>query len=187
MPPTCYAQDSERKCEYGTSKRVMAFTGKYDSNNESGDEDMSDGEIAKTFKLLWVEDYNLAEKQKNDFRLEKDKLMSIITGLQEKNTLLNSKLENMTKYVRMLNNGSNVLAEILQVGKTFGNMKGIGFDYDTVNKEIKILIKKFVPFEKKTEFVMLDHMPQLPFQHLPNQETKRNHLGDVTIVVDTVT
>jgi len=39
--------------------------------------------------------------------------MSIITGLQEENTLLNSKLENMTKYVRMLNNGSNVLDEIL--------------------------------------------------------------------------
>jgi hypothetical protein len=37
--------------------------------------------------------------------------MSIITGLQEENTLLKSKLENMTKSVRMLNNGSNVLDE----------------------------------------------------------------------------
>jgi len=58
--------------------------------------------------------------------------MSIITGLLEENTLLNSKLENITKYVRMLNNGSNVLDEILQVGKTCGNMKGIGFDYGNV-------------------------------------------------------
>ena len=60
------------------------------------------------------------EKQKktiNDFFMEKEKLMSIITSLQEENTLLNSKLENMTKYVRMLNNGSNVLDEILQVGR----------------------------------------------------------------------
>jgi len=64
--------------------------------------------------------------------------MSIITSLQEENTLLNSKLENMTKFVRILNNGSNVLDEILRVGKTFGNMKGVGFDYGTMNKEIKI-------------------------------------------------
>jgi len=102
------------------------------------------------------------EKQKktiNDFFfLEKEKLMSIITGLQEENTLLNSKLENMTKFVRMLNNGSNVLDEILQVGKTYGNMKGIGFDYRTVNKESKIPIKKFVSPKKMIEFVMLDHM-----------------------------
>ncbi|AES60162.1 hypothetical protein MTR_1g041210 [Medicago truncatula] len=41
--------------------------------------------------------------------------MSIIIGLQEENTLINSKLENITKSVRMLNNGSNVLDEIQQV------------------------------------------------------------------------
>jgi len=114
---------------------------------------------------LWEEACNLVEKQKktiNGFCLENEKLMLIITGLQEENTLLNSKFENMTKSVRMLNNGSNVLDEILQVGKTFRNMKGICFDYGTVNKEIKIPTKKFVPREKKTEFVMLDDMPQHP-------------------------
>ena len=112
------------------------------------------------------------EKQKktiNEFCLEKEKLMSMITDLQEENTLLNSKLENMTKYVRMLNNGSNVLDEILQVGMIFGNKKGIGFDYGTVNKEIKIPTKKFVPPKKKTEFVMLDHMSQHPVRHLNPQ------------------
>ena len=92
--------------------------------------------------------------------------MSITTGLQEENILLKSKLENMTKFVRMLNNGSNVLDEILQVGKSSGNMKGIVFDYGTVNKEIKIPTKKFVPPKKKTEFVMLDQMPQHPIRHL---------------------
>jgi len=101
------------------------------------------------------------EKQKktiNDFCLEKEKLMSIITSLKEENTL-KSKLENMTKSVRMLNNGSNVLDERLQVGKSSGNMKGIGFDYETVNKEIKISTKKYVPPKRKAELVMLDHMP----------------------------
>src|SRR4030066_969603 len=48
-------------------------------------------------------------------------------------------------------------------------MKGIGFDYGTVNKEIKIPTKNFVPPHKKTEFVMLDHMPQHPVQHLKPQ------------------
>jgi len=46
MLPTCYDQDSKRKCEDGTTKQVMAFTGKYDYNNESSYEDMYDGEIA---------------------------------------------------------------------------------------------------------------------------------------------
>jgi len=54
----------------------------------------------------------------------------------------------------------------MQVGKTSGDMKGIGFDYGTVNKEIKIPTKKFVPPKKKTEFVMLDHMSQHPVRHL---------------------
>jgi hypothetical protein len=78
----------------------------------------------------------------------------------------------MTKFVRMLNYGSNVLDEILQVGKSSGNMKGIGFDYGSLNKEIKIPTKRFVPPKKKTTL---------------NQGTKRNHLGYVTIVVDLVT
>jgi len=95
--------------------------------------------------------------------------MSIITDLQEENTLLKSKLEKMTKYVRMLNNGSNVLDEILQVGKSSGNMKGIGFDYGIVNKEIKIPTKKYVPPKRKAEFVMLDHMSQHPVRHLNPQ------------------
>jgi hypothetical protein len=97
--------------------------------------------------------------------------MFITTGLQEENVLLKSKLENLTKSVRMLNNGSNVLDEILQVGKSSENMKGIGFDYGTVNKEIKIPIKNFVPPKKKTEFVMLDHMPQHPVRH-PNPQPR---------------
>jgi len=48
-------------------------------------------------------------------------------------------------------------------------MKGIGFDYGTVNKEIKIPTKKFVSPKKKTEFVMLDHMSQHPVRHLNPQ------------------
>jgi hypothetical protein len=86
----------------------------------------------------------------------------------------------MTKYVRMLNNGSNVLDEILQ-GKTSGNMKGIDFNYGTVNKEIKIPTKKFVSPEKKTWLVMLDHMPQHPVRHMnPQQRNKKQITLDMS-------
>jgi hypothetical protein len=40
-------------------------------------------------------------------------------------TLLNSKLANMTKSIKMLNKGSDMLDEILEVSKKSGDMKGI--------------------------------------------------------------
>lgn len=62
--------------------------------------------------------------------------MSNIYGLQDEVALLTSKLENMTKSVRMLNNGSDVLDEVLQVGKVAGDFKGICFNYQSLkNKE----------------------------------------------------
>lgn len=66
-------------------------------------------------------------------------------NLVEEATLLNSKYENMAKFVWRLNNGSNVLVEILEVGKTSTNMKRIGFDNGTVIKEIKVSTNKFFP------------------------------------------
>jgi hypothetical protein len=110
------------------------------------------------------------KKTINDFFFwKKRNLCQSSLVYKRKNSLLNSKLENMTKYVRMLNNGSNVLDEIRQVGKTYGNMKGIVFDYGTVNNESKIPTKKFVSPKKKTEFAMLDHMSQHLVWHLITQ------------------
>jgi len=143
----------------------MAFTWKCEFDDESCDEGLSYEEHAESYKLLYVkceEVCKIGENQKkviSNLRLEKEKLLSNISRLQDE-VIVDLKLENMTKHVRMLNNGYNVLDEILQVGKTSGNMKGIGFDYGTMNKEIKIPTKKFVSPEKKTEFVMLDHMSQ---------------------------
>ncbi|KAK2359745.1 hypothetical protein QL285_085090 [Trifolium repens] len=177
-PNKCKGSKS-KKCDDETTKRVMVLTGKCDPDEESSDEDISDGETVETYKLLhtkWVEACNLVEEQKkiiSDCHLEKEKLMSTITGLQEEATLLNSKLESMTKSIRMLNNGSNVLDEILQAGKTSGNMKGIGFDNGTMNNEIKIPTKKFVSPVKKTEFIMLDHMSQHPTRHLNPQSRNK--------------
>lgn len=66
----------------------------------------------------------------------------------------------MTKSVRMLNNGSDLLYEILKVGKMSKNMKGVGFDYNSMNKGVKIPNKKFVSPKKKTDFFMKDHISQ---------------------------
>lgn len=42
----------------------------------------------------------------------------------------------MTKFVRMLNNSSDMLNEILEVGGKFRNMKAIWFDYSCMNKKV---------------------------------------------------
>lgn len=64
----------------------------------------------------------------------------------------------MSKSICMLNNGSNMLDEILDVGKMSINMKGIGFEPTSMNNNDKTQPKKFVPPKNKTEFQMLDHM-----------------------------
>jgi len=45
-------------------------------------------------------------------------------------------------------------------------MKGIGFDYDSMNKEIKVPTKKFVFLKMKTEFQMLNHKSQPPARRM---------------------
>lgn len=89
---------------------------------------------------------------------KKEKLSSSIVGLEKEVTLLKSKLNNMTKYARMLNNGSNMLDEILEIG----GKNSIDFNYISMNKKVKIHTKNLVAPEKKIEFLMKDHMSQHP-------------------------
>lgn len=60
-------------------------------------------------------------------------------------TLLTSKLENMAKSVRMLNNSFDVLDKVLQVGKVAGNLRRIGFNYQSLNKQGETPVTNFVP------------------------------------------
>lgn len=69
----------------------------------------------------------------SDLLLKKEKLGSTIRVLEEKVALFKSKLENM-KYVRMLNNGYDMLDEILEVWEKPKNMKAIGFYYNYMKK-----------------------------------------------------
>lgn len=70
--------------------------------------------------------------------------------------MLNFKLDNITKFIHVLNNGTNTLYEILEVGER----KVIGIDYSGMNKNIKTPSKKCVPPKKKTEYLRKDHMSQ---------------------------
>lgn len=62
------------------------------------------------------------------------------------------------KSIRMMNNGPNMLDEILKVGKMSKNMKGIGFGPRSMSKKDKTQPKTFVPYKNKNKFQMLDHM-----------------------------
>lgn len=119
--------DSDDESEEETSNKVMDFTGKYESGSESSDEEITDEELTDTYKLLysqWKEACMVGEKQKkivSALLMEKEKLVSTITGLGKEVTLLNSKLENMTKFVHMLSNNSNMLDDTLKVMKMSRN------------------------------------------------------------------
>lgn len=154
------------------TNRVMAFTGKYDYNSDFSDEDISDEELAKIYKILyrqWKKVCMVGEKYK------KEKLVSTIIGLEDEVILLNSKHENMIKFIYMFNNGSNMLDEILEVGKMSRNVKEIGFDYRSISKKSKVPTKKFVPPEKKIEFLMGNHMSQQHVQHMYPQYKGNNN------------
>lgn len=78
--------------------------------------------------LTWKEECISGEKQRVKVKImlqDKDNLATIISNLKEEVDHLNYKLEGMTKSIRMLNYGSETLGEILGVGKTVVDMKGI--------------------------------------------------------------
>jgi hypothetical protein len=60
---------------------------------------------------------------------EKEKLQGENVDLQEEVSLLETKLESMNRSLCMLNNGSNMLDEILKEGRKGRSLKGIGFKF----------------------------------------------------------
>ncbi|XP_057444753.1 uncharacterized protein LOC130736999 [Lotus japonicus] len=108
--------------------------------------------------------------------LEKVKLMKINAELEDEIASLKNKLETTHKSLRMLNNGSDMLDEILKETRKQGrSLKGIGFDYKTANKEGHKSPKKFVSAVKQSEFnkpiikLMSDPMSQHVPQHVTTQ------------------
>ena len=68
------------------------------------------------------------------------------------------KLDSMTKSISMLNNCSDMLYEILLVGKGSKNFTGVGFNSQSLNRQNEAPKTIFVSLESKTEFIMSDNM-----------------------------
>ncbi|KAI5397466.1 hypothetical protein KIW84_063330 [Lathyrus oleraceus] len=125
---------------------------------------MSAKELAETYRELlieWKESCLREHIQKKTISaplLEEDKLGSTILDLEEEVTLLKSKLDNMIKFVRMLNNGFDMLDDITEIGEK----KAIGFDYSSMNKKVLQEVKENV----KNRKVMLK-AKRTPYKKIP--------------------
>ncbi|MCI36790.1 gag-pol polyprotein, partial [Trifolium medium] len=102
---------------------------------------------------------------------EKEELASTVADLKEEITLLNSKLTNVTKTVRMMNKGTEVLHELLVIGKMPKDVIGLGFD-NHINKGVKTVPKKTNPPKKKLQEQKSNHMSQHSAQQ-KNQKSDR--------------
>ncbi|KAK2422833.1 hypothetical protein QL285_033334 [Trifolium repens] len=165
--------DVQRKGEPNdeAAKHVAAFTGRYESDEDSCDEEVTYEELLTSYKELYAKDEEICkilEKQKktiNQLQTERSDHLAKITELNDEVTQLNSQLEHLKKYVRMMNTGTNLLDEILE-GQSHGKPKAIGFDYRTLNKYPQNLDKKFVPtveaYDPTTGKSMLQHPKEHP-------------------------
>jgi len=84
--------------------------------------------------------------------------MSTNSDLQNELTPLSSKLDNLTKTIRMFNSGSKTIDEILLVGKKAGNVQGIGFNHKNLNKQGKTQVTKFIPSKTNCDITMSDNL-----------------------------
>src|SRR3954467_15056421 len=126
-------EDSESDFEEESAKHVTALTGIYNSDEDSSEDELSFEELAASYRKLCIRSAEVCqqgEKQKKYIaQLEADnkELNATISELNDEIILLQSKLDQMSKSVKMLNNGTDMLEEILQVGKSSRDMTGIGF------------------------------------------------------------
>lgn len=75
---------------------------------------------------------------------EKEGFQFTIFDLQNEVILLTSKLNNMTKTIRMLNKGSNMLDNILQIGKETRDLGGIGFKNQSLHNQGESFMTNFI-------------------------------------------
>ena len=190
-------EESESDHEEESAKQVTALAGICNSDGESDDVELTFEELAATYQELCLRSKEVcqqgeeqkkviaqlqAEKEEQSsiisdlkeevaqLQAEKEEHSSIISDLKEEVLLVNSKLDNMTKFVRMLNNGSTVLDEILQTEKNAENVRGLGYAYQTVKNRGENPEVKFVPPKKEQEKDMSNHM----FQHHQRHQKRYN-------------
>ena len=151
MPVTWSDCDSESNSEEESSKLVTALVGICNSDSDSSDEEVTFEELVESYKKLCIRSAEVCqqnEKQKKLIvKLEAEKKAGIdtISHLEGEVQMLNSKLDQMTKSVKMLTNGTDKLEEILQVGQNVGNKSGLGF----VAAKKSIVDKKKIRLDKQ--------------------------------------
>ena len=150
-------QHTESEHESDSDKDVNALTGRCESDEESSDGEITFDELAISYRELCIKSEKILQqeaKQKKiiaDLHAEKEVYAAEIFELKEEVDFLNSKLENMTKSIRMLNKGSDVLDEVLQTGKKAGDQRGIGFNYQSADRTT---MTEFVPAKNNTGAMM---------------------------------
>lgn len=95
--------------------------------------------------------------------------MTTISNLKEEVGHLNFKLQGMTKFIPMLDFGTETLELIIGVGKTSKYMKGIGSIYKSSNSK-----NMYFSYVKKIKFIMFDSKSQYlvkNYDHHPNVHT----------------
>lgn len=164
MITTWSDEETEGESKDETTNRVISFMGKFKFDDGASNEDISYEELAEAYKLLyikWKEACIYGQQKKKlvlDLQTEKNKLTKEVA-------LLNSKLEGMTKSIRMMSKSTDVLDEILVAGKSVGDMKGIGFNYGILNKGSKKMSKEYKSVGRQSGFRMSNHKSKQWVQH----------------------
>ncbi|XP_050881216.1 uncharacterized protein LOC127084755 [Lathyrus oleraceus] len=113
---------------------VTALTGRWGSYEDSSDDEVTFDELATTYRKLCHRSEEVCQQVESQKKvitqLENEKVehLETISKLKTEAVFLNSKLDEMTKYVRMLNNGSDTLDKILHTGQMTGDKSGIRFN-----------------------------------------------------------
>ncbi|KAK2389850.1 gag-protease polyprotein [Trifolium repens] len=177
---TTLSDSEEEKEEEPTNK---AFTGTFQTSSSTNNEDLLQKELDEKYNNLtikWEQSCKLIRRQDKEMEKlahEKKALAASTAGLREQVTLLkevleastaalreqvtlsNSKLTEMTKSVRMLNKGTDMLEEVLELGRKPSEKKGLRYD-----NYINAPEKKISP-KNNSQDQMSNHMSQHPSQH----------------------
>ena len=145
---------------------VTALSGRCMLDEEIIDECVSCELLLRNNEYLHLKseaDQKTIEKQKNailKLRTKNEELLSVISELKNEVTLKTFKLDSMIKNIRMLNNGTSMLDEILEVGKSARDVTRIGFDYGAATKQNKSTSVTFVPAGYEDDCTMSRTEPQ---------------------------
>ncbi|WJX28187.1 beta-glucosidase [Trifolium repens] len=169
--------DFENEMESKAANHVSALTGVCNSDTESCDEELTYEELASAYKELCIRSEEVCrtnveqeavinqlklEKVTNaeqeaiidQLKMEKQKLQATVTSLQDEVKLVTSKLENMTKSVRMLDTGTKKLNEILSIKNHANDTTGVCYGKIYNNETLE---SNFVPAQNRFNFKMLPH------------------------------